>query len=331
MNKRIIANLLCLCIPLFLTGCAQKVHVRELSVPVKNPDIRYLDIKPFANDRFGFRAKLKKDLLQTYINGKPFFHIGPYPTKLLGSIHTTQKLIKNETRTKNLCLAYKTKNNKQVCIASENIPYECSFIRLTAYVHIVLLSSTQTLFDRDFSEYETKKICNEPKLILDTQKVIQTIHPNKETVLIKNYKVSYPKNRIDPYPIYAKLLQRIEKRVYYAIAPHFVSKSIELPTTINGKKCDSMEKVADLADEGKYTQALQLLQQLKKKYPNSYEIYFAQGAIFEALGDKQKALQKYQYACRINPNPACQSRIESIKNEFWLSHIISSNEDAERE
>ncbi len=318
-------------IAFIFTGCAQKIGIQQTIVPFKDPAIRYLTIEPFANDRYGFEEKFRSDLLNTFIDGKPFFHLGEYPTRLYGSIHTKMLETKEETKTKDLCLVYETREKKSQCRLKEKIPYICKTIRFEADVHIRILRDHQIIADKTFKDYKEKKLCNEPRVLLDSQKVIQKLSQKPQTILIKRYKTIYHTPHIDPSQIFASLLKSIEKRVYFFLAPHRVRLTLEFPTTIDGKENDKMKTVANLASKHKYQKALWILQELEKRFPQSYEIYYAKALLLEAMGKKRRALQNYEKAFWLHPDSTIKSRIDSIEDELWLHKIISLDEPSGHE
>ncbi|MDD5568897.1 MAG: tetratricopeptide repeat protein, partial [Candidatus Pacebacteria bacterium] len=61
--------------------------------------------------------------------------------------------------------------------------------------------------------------------------------------------------------------------------------------------------------------AIDAYEKAKKLAPNNFEIYFSEGALYEKIGDTEKAIADYEQAFALNPNiEGLAEKIQSLKN-----------------
>jgi tetratricopeptide (TPR) repeat protein len=71
--------------------------------------------------------------------------------------------------------------------------------------------------------------------------------------------------------------------------------------------------VKKLVKQGNYSLALEYVDQLLQKYPQHVESLRAKGSILLKMGERESALDAYQKAEEIEPNPQVRKQIESLE------------------
>lgn len=295
-------------IPLFFSGCAQKVgfDVLEPAQIDRMATVKKIAVSDFSNDRVGLSRKIEAKLSNFRINDKNFFTV--VSRNDLNKIIAEQKLqnsglvddkdivkvgeligaqaiisghVSAPTKEDSYFYEERVRCADSKCKSLVTYPVRCMkrVVGLSAELRVVDIAKGDIIYAQDFSKHASFKHCADDSRAL----------PSKQMAA-------------------QELAQRIANDFTYKLMPHYRHLDVPLLDDPDLDYTDTQERLLKNAlkyiEQGRYDKAQQLLMRLiDSTDAKSYVAFYDLGVIKEAQGKYKEAKEYYGYADNLMIEP----------------------------